>query len=451
MGAGSSPIPAAARMSAGPALVAASAAIAIATPAAAGGAWGGTTSRTSRVWPALVTPIVSGSIWRNQPTRTRRPSMATRRGAPSQAVTFSASRVIGPTEVSRPAIRPGSSASGSRERGHQPPSTAPVPAMVGSSCTRGPGGAAGRVEAAGVLVAAVMSMTPVQRAEAKRVGSWTWLIARCWRPSWIQRALQLLQVAIGYRPNPMVTRADRHSGQRGIRGLLPLIRWCVGGAEQLRVPQVEGAQVGHQAAQLRRLLFCAPGVLLGGEVGRLGELAWPVVVLGQRPAQDVRRVAGEELVVVASEADHALHVVGSALDDLHEPGRIRPAVQVHMDLPGVVGNDPGEMLGGVPPPFALLGPFAVAARVVLGGEADHAQAPAVFGDPGCRPEPAVGAGGELSLPASQVPADPGWVGRPTLGDLDEHGLHPSDAHVAGDVRHHVAGQDGAQPDGCGYQ
>src|SRR5512132_3398041 len=42
-------------------------------------------------------------------------------------------------------------------------------------------------------------------------------MARCWRPSWIQRAPQLVQMAIGYRPKPMVTRADRHSGQRGIR------------------------------------------------------------------------------------------------------------------------------------------------------------------------------------------------------------------------------------------
>src|SRR4029434_9901397 len=48
-------------------------------------------------------------------------------------------------------------------------------------------------------------------------GSWIWLIARCWWPSWIQRALQLVQMAIGYRPKVMVTRADRHSGQRGMR------------------------------------------------------------------------------------------------------------------------------------------------------------------------------------------------------------------------------------------
>src|SRR5215211_2653710 len=59
-----------------------------------------------------------------------------------------------------------------------------------------------------------------QRAEANSVGSWTWLISRCWWPSWIQRALQVAQVAIGYRPKPMVTRADRHNGQRGIRGPL---------------------------------------------------------------------------------------------------------------------------------------------------------------------------------------------------------------------------------------
>ena len=45
-------------------------------------------------------------------------------------------------------------------------------------------------------------------------GSWTWLIVRCWWSSWIQRALQLVQMAIGYRPKVMVTRADRHRGQR---------------------------------------------------------------------------------------------------------------------------------------------------------------------------------------------------------------------------------------------
>src|SRR5215218_1556734 len=164
MGAGSRPpIPAAARMSVGLALLAASAAVAIAISAAAVVASGGTTSRVMRSWPALVTPIVWASMWRNQPTWTRRPSMATRRGAVSQASRLSATRVIGPREASRLAMRPGSSASGSRERGHQPPSTAPVPALVGSSCSRSPGGAGGRVgggAVVGVLVAAVMSSAP---------------------------------------------------------------------------------------------------------------------------------------------------------------------------------------------------------------------------------------------------------------------------------------------------
>src|SRR5215207_11261594 len=68
-------------------------------------------------------------------------------------------------------------------------------------------------------------------AEAKSVGSWIWLIARCWWPSWIQRALQLVQMAIGYRPKVMVTRADRHSGQCGIRGPLFVL---LGGGGYLR-------------------------------------------------------------------------------------------------------------------------------------------------------------------------------------------------------------------------
>src|SRR4030095_17182864 len=48
-------------------------------------------------------------------------------------------------------------------------------------------------------------------------------------------------------------------------------------------------------------------------------------------------------------------------------------------------------------------------------------APAIRGDPGGGPEPAVGVGGELSLPAAQISADPGGVGRPALDDLNEHG------------------------------
>jgi hypothetical protein len=62
-------------------------------------------------------------------------------------------------------------------------------------------------------------------------GSWTWLIARCWLPSWTQRALQLVQMAIGYRPKVTVTRADRHSGQRGITE--PLSGGLLGSGEYL--------------------------------------------------------------------------------------------------------------------------------------------------------------------------------------------------------------------------
>src|SRR5919106_5207953 len=64
---------------------------------------------------------------------------------------------------------------------------------------------------------------------ASSEGSWTWLIARCWWPSWIQRAPQLVQVAIGYRPKPMVTTADRHSGQRGMGDLSGRLLVAVGG------------------------------------------------------------------------------------------------------------------------------------------------------------------------------------------------------------------------------
>src|SRR4029453_3178437 len=115
------------------------------------------------------------------------------------------------------------------------------------------------------------------------------------------------------------------------RGPSYLVGRYVGRAEHVRVAQVEGAQVGHQVAQLppgrlvilgRTLLFDAPGVLLGGVVHRLGEVPRPVGVLGHRHAQDGRRVRGGNLLLVASEADHALHVLCVALDNLHEPGLI---------------------------------------------------------------------------------------------------------------------------------
>ena len=35
--------------------------------------------------------------------------------------------------------------------------------------------------------------------------------------------------------------------------------------------------------------------------------------------------------------------------------------------------------------------------------------------------------------------------------VDGVALHPSHSQVPGDVWQHIAGQDGAQPDGCGYQ
>jgi hypothetical protein len=125
-------IPLAVRMSAGRSLLVTSAAIAIAAAAAVVVASGGTTSSTKRSRKALVTLMASAFIARNQPTGTRRPSMATRRGALSQASSLSATRVTVPSEASRPAMRSGSSASGSLERGHQPPSRVPWRASVGS-------------------------------------------------------------------------------------------------------------------------------------------------------------------------------------------------------------------------------------------------------------------------------------------------------------------------------
>src|SRR5829696_2684493 len=71
------------------------------------------------------------------------------------------------------------------------------------------------VSALTVLLVELLAVSEGPRAISE--GSWIWFIARCWWPSWIQRALQLVQMAVGYRPKVMVTRADRHSGQRGMR------------------------------------------------------------------------------------------------------------------------------------------------------------------------------------------------------------------------------------------
>jgi hypothetical protein len=71
------------------------------------------------------------------------------------------------------------------------------------------------VSAVRVLLVELLAASEGPRAISE--GSWIWLIARCWWPSWIQRALQPLQMAVGYRPKVIVTRADRHSGQRGMR------------------------------------------------------------------------------------------------------------------------------------------------------------------------------------------------------------------------------------------
>jgi hypothetical protein len=111
-----------------------------------------------------------------------------------------------------------------------------------------------------------------------------------------------------------------------------------------------------------------------------------------------------------------------ALDDLHKAGRSSAAIPVGVDRGGIMNGDPSEVLTGVSPPLAMLGPVAVAASLGLGGEADHGDAPAVLGDPRRGAQPAVGAGGEQPLPTSQISADPGWIGRPAVDDPKEHEL-----------------------------
>src|SRR5829696_347734 len=99
-------------------------------------------------------------------------------------------------------------------------------------------------------------------------GSWTWLIARCWRPSWIQRAPQLVQMAVGYRPKPMVTRADRHNGQCGIRTSLTslVVSLCgvvasrTGGGRSVGADTLVAGAVGARAGMVAAPLASSGGV-----------------------------------------------------------------------------------------------------------------------------------------------------------------------------------------------
>src|SRR6266487_4559671 len=92
--------------------------------------------------------------------------MATRGGALSQASGLSATRVITPSEDSRPLMRSGNSVSGSGERGHHPPSRIPLRASVGSRRSRRPRDAdrpAGGTAVVRSLLSGVMSSAPSNR------------------------------------------------------------------------------------------------------------------------------------------------------------------------------------------------------------------------------------------------------------------------------------------------
>jgi hypothetical protein len=118
--------------------------------------------------------------------------------------------------------------------------------------------------------------------------------------------------------------------------------------------------------------------------------------------------------MLAGQTGHVFQVVAAALGDLDEAGLVSAAIPIDVDLGCIMDSDPSKVLGGVSPPLALLGPVAVAASVGLGGEADRGDAPAVLGNPGRGAQPAVGVGGEQPLPAAQISADPGRVGRPLV-------------------------------------
>src|SRR5207245_1260293 len=64
------------------------------------------------------------------------PPTASRRNRQSQASLLSSTWRIDPNRPSRARIRPGSSATGSQDRGHQPPSRTAWPARTGARCSR---------------------------------------------------------------------------------------------------------------------------------------------------------------------------------------------------------------------------------------------------------------------------------------------------------------------------
>ena len=136
---------------------------------------GGTVSRSVR--PALAVAVSSpAGMVSNQPSRTTRlpagPSARRRRGRPaSQPALPSMIRVIGPCRSSMARISPGSSAAGSADRGHQPPSSSVRADRSGCSRSRGRDGGAGMVA---VWRSSVVSMVVAPSCRAPLAARRAW-------------------------------------------------------------------------------------------------------------------------------------------------------------------------------------------------------------------------------------------------------------------------------------
>src|SRR6185312_13598448 len=160
-----------------------------------------------------------------------------------------------------------------------------------------------------------------------------------------------------------------------------------------------------------------------------------------------------------------VRIAAPALHDLDEAGLVRVTLQVGGDVVAVGEADlPGEQLGRLRPPLALLRPLAVAPGGVGRLEPGQPDELAVVGHPGGRPKPARRPRRQLLLPALERGVDLLRVADLATDHLNKHDDSPNSlALPLGPPQVHAttasppasihdaaaAGQDCAKPGGYG--
>src|SRR4029077_9680221 len=196
--------------------------------------------------------------------------------------------------------------------------------------------------------------------------------------------------------------------------------------KELRLAHVELAHLLHLRSELRRRLLALafPGVLFRGEVEGHGVGA--ALVPDPDAAEDLRPERGPLLRVLRHDLPGPVRIAAPALHDLDEAGLVRVTLQVGGDVVAVGEADlPGEQLGRLRPPLALLRPLAVApgrGRRLDRGQPDEL---AVVGPPRGRAEPARRPRRQLLLPALERGVDLLRVADLATDHLNKHDDSPN--------------------------